>query len=120
MAPFLVWPIEYFFPYPYLVEELIKGIFVYFILPIPDKFRRIKLAVTIGVLFSISETILYLFNFFMLKSLSPIFLRLILTAFLHALTMVIILLPTFINKKLLPLGIILGVIIHYSYNLFVH
>ncbi|MBI5126873.1 PrsW family intramembrane metalloprotease [Candidatus Roizmanbacteria bacterium] len=119
MAPFLVWPIEYFLPYPYLIEELVKVVFILFILKIPGKMKQIKLAAMIGILFSLSETILYLFNFFMTDSLSPIYLRFILTAVLHSLTMITILMPTFVNKKLLPLGIIIAVLIHYLYNLFI-
>lgn len=120
MAPFLVWGVEQFLPFPYLVEEAIKAIFAYVIISrIPDKTRQILFAVFLAVLFSLSETVLYLFNLFQSNTVSVLFLRLILTTSMHTVTIAIMVLCSFVNKKLFSLGIILAVIVHYFYNLLV-
>lgn len=119
MAPFLVFPIEFYLPYPHVVEEIPKAILVYFLLEVSNKKQSLKIAIILGVLFSVSETILYTFNFFMLTSLGPLIKRLILTSILHSLTIVVMLLIGMRNKKLLPFGLLLGIFIHYLYNLIV-
>jgi len=118
MAPFLVFFIELILPYPYIIEEIVKGFLVYQLLDLKDKTLQLKITVLMGILFSLTETVFYSFNFFMLTSLLPLFERLVLTTFLHTLTVVLILLSTRINKKLLPLGVILAMAVHYFYNLF--
>lgn len=118
MAPFLVWPIEMVLPYPHIVEEIVKSILVYNLISIPNKKTQLILGVTLGILFSLSESVLYLFNFYNLTSIVPLFQRLLLTSSLHVLTIIIMILTTFKNKKLLFLGVIFAVIIHYIYNLF--
>ncbi|KKP72455.1 MAG: hypothetical protein UR68_C0015G0016 [Candidatus Roizmanbacteria bacterium GW2011_GWA2_35_19] len=119
IAPFLVFLIEFYLPYPHFVEEIIKAIFIYFIIQIPSFNTKIKLTLIVGISFALSETVFYLFNFFMLDSIAPLFLRLILTALLHSTTMIVMLLSTFINKRFLLLGMILSVLIHYFYNMVV-
>lgn len=119
MAPFLVWPIEQVLPFPYLVEEFVKAFLVYFILQIPEKTRQIQFAILIGVLFSLSEAVLYFFNFYSSNSLSFLVTRILLTTALHTGTIIVMVSICFINRKLLPFGIVLAVIIHYLYNLLV-
>lgn len=117
IAPFLVWLIELILPYPYIVEELIKVVFVFYILNLVSRQKQIQLAILIGLLFSLSETILYFFNFSQLSSPLPLLVkRFLLTSAMHSLTMIVILLPTFINKKLIFLGVVFAVLIHYFYN----
>jgi hypothetical protein len=118
MAPFLVFLIELFLPYPYIVEEIIKAVLVFQLIDLKNKKYQLTITVFMGILFSLTETVFYFFNFFMLTSLAPLLERLVLTTLLHILTIVTILLPTWINKKLLPLGVIAAMIIHYIYNLF--
>ena len=119
MAPFVVWPIEQLLPFPYLVEEAVKAVFVYFILQIPSKTKQIQFAILIGVLFSFSEAVLYLFNFYILNTFSFLFSRLVLTTALHTVTMTIMVSVCLINRKLFPFGVVLAVVIHYVYNLLV-
>ncbi|KKQ25060.1 MAG: hypothetical protein US40_C0004G0099 [Candidatus Roizmanbacteria bacterium GW2011_GWC2_37_13] len=117
IAPFLVFPIEMVLPYPYIVEEIIKSLLIINVVKLPSKKIQIFIGICLGVFFAVSETVLYSFNFFMLTSIIPLIERLFLTSLLHALTIVVMILSNFINKKLLPLGVILAMIIHYFYNL---
>ena len=117
VAPFLVFIIELFLPYPYIVEEAIKAILVFQLIDLKNKKNQLTITVFMGILFSLTETVFYFFNFFMLTSLTPLIERLVLTTLLHTFTIVIILLSTWINKKLLPIGVLLAMVIHYIYNL---
>lgn len=119
MAPFLVWPIEFYLPYPYIIEELVKVIFVLFIIKESKISKQIQLGLIIGVLFALSETVFYLFNFFQQTSLLPLILRLFLTSILHSLTIMVILISTFVNKKLLVFGLLFAILIHYLYNFYI-
>jgi hypothetical protein len=120
IAPFLVWPIEFFFPYPYVIEELAKAILVLIVIQsTPNGAMKFKLTVLVGVLFAFSETVFYITNLFLVGNLTMFFERLLWTTPLHTITSLIILLPTFINKKLMPVGLILAMIVHYYFNLFV-
>jgi RsiW-degrading membrane proteinase PrsW (M82 family) len=116
MAPFLVWPIEYFLPYPYLIEEFIKSIFVFNIIYSVNKQHQLVIAATVGVLFSLSESVLYSFNFFPLNSIVPFLYRIFLTTLLHSGTILIMLLFSSKSKKLFPIGLTVAILIHYLYN----
>jgi hypothetical protein len=117
IAPFLVFIIEQPLPYPYIVEELAKAVFAYLILSEDSLgMKKIGFAALIALLFSLSETVLYLFNLYVSNTVTVVFQRLIFTSSMHAVTLVIMVTVGMVNKKYLPLGILLGVIIHYSYN----
>lgn len=120
ILPFFLWPIEYFLPFPYLVEELAKGLLVYVILRHPlNKQSPYLLALLSGFLFSFSETMLYVFNLIEFGNYERAFLRLLSTLILHTGTMLIMV--NFGKRKIsyLPLGIFTGGIIHYFWNLLV-
>ena len=120
ILPFFLWPIEYFLPLPYLVEELAKGLLVYVILRYPlGKQSPYLLALISGFLFSFSETILYVFNLIEFGNYERALQRLLSTLILHAGTMLIMV--YFGKRKItyLPLGIFTGGIIHYLWNLLV-
>lgn len=119
MAPFLIWPFELIFPYPYIVEELVKGVFVFFILKSSDITTRIRLAIIVGLLFSFSESVMYMSNIFLVGTLWTFIERLLLTVPLHTITTLLILLSGLKEKKLLPLGIAGAMILHYFFNLFI-
>jgi hypothetical protein len=116
ISPFLLWPIEFFLPYPYFVEEIAKIILVCFILKgtlkIQDMFA---LVVTCSLLFTLSESIFYYINFIGF-GLMPFFQRILLTGSLHALTSSIMLACGLVSSKLLPVGLILAITVHYLYN----
>lgn len=100
-APFVLWPIELLLPYPYVIEELVKAGLVW----LNPKFRP---AVAIGLAFAFSETVLYIFN------LNPY--RLLLTILLHTTTTLIIYGFTTIDKKLIVVGTLLAMGLHFGYN----
>lgn len=116
ITPFILWPIEILAPYPYILEEIAMTLLL---LPVLGQSRttQVKTAVIIGVLFSVSEAVLYLFNISLVGSIQTFFVRILVTSPLHILTPIIILLPTFINKRLIIVGFILAVVVHYFFNL---
>ena len=116
-APFIVWPFELFFPYPFIVEELAKTLIVFFALKSKGSFPQfLKTFILAGVLFAFSETVLYLININLLGKISLLFVRFLSTSLLHSLTFVVIAAIGFKNKKLLWLGFFLAALIHYLYN----
>ena len=116
IAPLALWPIEIFFPYPHVAEELTKAMIVFFVLQSPKTSQKIYLALLIGFLFGLSENFLYLFT---ASDAYSHILRFMVTMPLHIITALIILLPTLIHKRLIFLGIILASFIHYFFNLYI-
>ncbi len=120
IAPFIVWTVELFFPYPYIVEELFKALLIYFVLKSEaNRATKIKLTIIAGILFAFSETVLYIFNLLLVGNLNLLFERLLITTSLHVLTSLAILIPAMYNKKLIVVGIVLAMIIHYYFNIFI-
>lgn len=120
IAPFLIWPLELVFPYPHIAEEIVKGIFAYFILNSSGENKtKIKLAITVGFIFAFSESVMYMSNIFLVGTLWTLIERLLLTIPLHTITTLIILFSGMRKKALLPLGIIAAMLLHYYFNLFV-
>lgn len=116
-APFIVWPFELFFPFPFIVEELAKTIIVFFSLKAKGTFSQfLKTFILAGVLFALSETVLYLININFLGKISLIFTRFLATSLLHSFTFIVIAAIGFRNKKLLWLGFLIAASIHYLYN----
>lgn len=116
IAPVVLWPIEIFFPYPHIAEELTKGLLIYFLLKLPKTSQKIYGAILIGFLFGLSENFLYLFS---PGSLYSHLLRFVLTMPLHIISTLAILALGLIDKRLIFVGIILAILIHYLYNLYV-
>lgn len=116
IGPFLIWPIEFFLPYPYIFEEIYKAIFVYLLMSLPGFKIKIKLAVIFALLFAISETVFYFFNILVEGEYQTAFLRLAMTAPMHILTTLIILLSSLKDKRFIVGGILMAGIIHYLYN----
>lgn len=108
VAPFLLWPVELYLPYPYILEELVKAGLVWLV--VRDKHHRSQLlmAIAVGAAFAFSESILYVFNF------NPW--RVVLAPLLHISTTLIIYLAYKVNHKLLFLGVFLAGLIHFLYN----
>lgn len=118
-SPFLVWPIELVLPYPYIVEEVLKAILILFLLDIKSKSSQVKTVFAAGVLFALSETVLYIFNLSLKGDIYTLLTRLLLTIPLHVGTFLIILLPTFKKKWLVVFGLWVAVMVHYFFNLIV-
>ncbi|MFA7301573.1 MAG: hypothetical protein WC069_04640 [Candidatus Shapirobacteria bacterium] len=114
IAPFPLLVVEKFFPYPYLFEELFKFFVVKNLSPKNNYYNPLIL----GIIFSLSESALYLVNFFAIGNFSNLPVRLISTTLLHSFTF--LLLYTFRDKKYLSLLSLIAVVaIHYFYNYFI-
>lgn len=116
VAPLILLPIEKVLPYPYIFEELIKLSALLLILS-DKKNRKWVWAFLVGFLFTVSESFLYLSNFFMTENFSLFPLRIFLTGILHIGTT---LLMYWVGRKssiYLLLGFVCAVVIHYFYNI---
>ena len=99
ILPFVIWPIERLLPYPHLVEEISKAVFLLF----ARKKVTISTAVYCGLAFALGESVMYLMNG------QDIFLtRLVLTIPLHVLTFVIL--------RFSLWGLQLAIAIHWTFN----
>ena len=65
IGPFLLWPIELFLPYPFVLEEIFKGVLVYLILGSGVRRTQEKLIILSALLFSFSESVMYIINIFL-------------------------------------------------------
>lgn len=111
--PYLLLPIEYFLPFPYLIEELAK-------LPLVSSQRHLSLktrlffAVLLGICFSLSESILYLLNPLFFQNPTLFLQRLLLTTPLHSSSLLILTLTK--SKHLIWLGLVTNICLHFSFN----
>ncbi len=119
IAPFLVWIIEIYLPYPYLIEEFIKLILILNLKSISSVRKRIILGLILGLMFSLSENVFYFMNFITINSPFNFLIRFLLTTILHLLTISLINIFFIFNKKLIILGFSFAVLIHYLYNLII-
>ncbi len=109
-APFPLWLIESVLPWPFVFEELFKLMMVKQI-----KGSNILYPIILGVLFSVSETMMYLINFLQLGNFEQLPLRIVLTTTLHVGTYGIMYgLRKY--KYGLYLGLLLGILIHWEFN----
>ena len=112
VGPFLLWPLEYFLPYPYIIEELFK---VFVVKLVKGNVKTFLLA---GVIFALTETILYSININLLGRPTLFLARLISTSLLHSITFLIIF--KFSEKKnAIFIGFLVAVLIHYLYNRYI-
>lgn len=119
VGPLLLWPIELILPYPFIVEEIFKAVIVYLILEVSSKKSQEKLVIASAILFSLSESVLYIFNISLVGNINDFILRFIITTIMHTSTFLVIYLLGRINTKYLALGVLTGATIHYFYNLLV-
>lgn len=119
IMPFILWPIEYFLPFPYVVEELAKAILVIAIIKYTDRPMQVRIAAFSGLLFAISESVFYIFNILLVGTSITLLQRLLLTIPLHVGTILIILFFGMKRKEFIPIGVVIAGIIHYYFNLFV-
>lgn len=105
ILPFIIWPIELFLPFPYLIEEIVKGILILFVIDLSNKASQAKIVLASAAIFTLSETVLYSLNVSLVGDLSTLLIRFALTGLLHSLTMLIILISTFKNKWLIGVGV---------------
>lgn len=117
VSPLFLWPAELYLPVPFLLEEIVKALLVYPLAISEIKFSdKVKLGVIIGVLFSITESVLYLFNIYQTGSLNTLLTRLLITTLLHVTTVLIILVPTKVSRYWIILGLLMAILVHYLFN----
>lgn len=118
IAPFFLWPIEYFIPFPVILEELAKAGLVLFIIRSGSK-NPVRDGIIAGLLFAFSETVLYFVNILPTGMGSTILIRIATTTPLHIITLLIILIPSLKNLKLMPLGIAMAAALHFLFNFYI-
>jgi len=118
ILPFLLWPVELVLPYPYFVEEIAKTALILLILKdIESNIQGIKVALILGALFAISESVLYIFNMLAVGTLGIFLLRFAVTIPLHSFTIAIIFIFAW-SKKVVPtiFGLTIAMVLHYLFN----
>ena len=115
IAPFILFPIETILPYPALIEEAVKGLMVYVALKLPTNIQRSALLVS-AVFFTLSESVLYLFNIVAVGNIFTFLLRLVLTGSLHTLTVAIMFAFARKNQKWIVVGWLIASILHSLFN----
>jgi len=119
-APYILWPIEILFPRPQIVEELFKFLIL---LPLVRSDlkpgRKIVIALLAGLGFALTESVFYLYKIFLAGGFSSLIERLLLTIPLHMFTYFLILIPSLYKKKLMLLGLVAAIVVHYYFNLYI-
>ena len=114
-APFFLWFPERILGIPYILEEAVKVFLVsYFPAGLTLK-KKVILAFCLGIIFSLSEQVLYLFNLGSFGQ-ALFFQRLISVGLMHSLTFGIITISGHKNRKGLIVGFIVASLIHYFFN----
>jgi hypothetical protein len=114
--PFLVWPVEMVFPFPALIEETAKGYLVWLIINKPGLEGRKQMALSVGLLFGGSETLLYTVNAILAGNLGLMVGRVLLTMPMHIITVMVMYWLGQRGKLGFILGWILAVGIHAGFN----
>lgn len=113
-GPFFLWPLEFYFPYPHIIEELFKAGVVLFILKNSKNYYLTALS---GIIFAFSETVFYLPNIYSVGGLNTLGLRLITTTLLHTSTLLLMHFTYNKGKLAFTLGILTSILIHFAYNM---
>lgn len=108
IGPFFLLLVENFFNYPYVVEEVYK----FFLVKKPIETKQVF---AVGLFFSISESIFYVFNPVYINNFSLNIQRLLLVLPMHITTLLVV---NYFNKKgnLWFVGLLTAVFIHYLFN----
>ena len=103
--------IEKVLPYPYIVEEILKGSLVFSI-----KGHKILISILIGLLFAFTETFLYGTSIMLTGGVVLFLKRLVITSILHSLTSLVMGLSVLRSRKFFLLGLVLAMLFHWIYN----
>ncbi len=114
---FPLWLVEQFLPGPVLIEEVTKLLLVLYIAKKIKQEKGLILAVISGLVFGMSETILYLFNAFTVGSFELIRLRILTTLPMHLLTFCLIYWGVGRGRVSGVIGFGAAIAIHYLFNL---
>lgn len=113
--PFFLTFFEHFLPYPYVVEEVAKAALVRVLRSGSKKENTLSTALTAGLCFSLTETVLYVPNFIQSGKLEFLAVRLVCTFLLHSLTF-LLLFST--RRRLFLIALIANMGIHFFYNIY--
>ncbi|MFA6797463.1 MAG: PrsW family glutamic-type intramembrane protease [Candidatus Paceibacterota bacterium] len=103
-----------------IIEEIGKVLVILFIiLRNPSWKIRLEGAVVFGLLFGLSENMFYLINFLGTENYHIFLLRFVTTIPIHIVTVLIIFIFTEIKKYFWIFGLILSILVHLLFNLFV-
>ncbi len=116
ILPFLLWLIELIVPYPFIIEEIVKGFLAYRLKGISKTSSRLLLGAGIGLVFSFSETVLYIFNIVAINTLQQFAVRFAATGLLHVTTMLLMTLGTRKSKQFFFVMVLLAMVLHFIYN----
>ncbi len=119
ITPFALLPVEMLLPFPFVVEEIAKASLLIPLLSVKRINQQIQLAILVGIFFTLSESVLYLFNIYATGTPMLFIQRLLLTGALHTGTILTMFFVTKIDRRLLPIGVIITMIIHFFYNQYI-
>lgn len=119
ILPFILWPLEHILPYPAFIEEIAKVVIVFYSKKHSPEYNPLITGLSVGVLFALSEAVLYLFNFALVGNLTELLVRLALTIPLHTTSALIIAYSFKKGRKGLLLGTILAMALHQIYNIYI-
>ncbi len=119
ITPFALLPVEMLLPFPFIVEEIAKASLLIPLLSIKRTSQQVQLAILVGIFFTLSESVLYLFNIYATGTPMLFIQRLLLTGTLHTGTILTMFFVTKIDRRLLPIGVIITMIIHFFYNQYI-
>jgi len=118
-GPFIVWPFEILLPYPFIVEELFKFILVKSIIKETSNYTDgLKTTIVSGVLFTVSETVLYILKINAYGDIGLLLTRFLSTGLLHTVTFVIIFIASK-KKYYWVVGLVAAMSIHFVYNFYI-
>ena len=111
---FILWPIEWYLPYPAVIEETAKLLIVVMIVKTSPKRLQVPLVFGAGILFAASETLLYVANAAQYGNLTVLGWRLLLTVPMHIISFFILLWA--LREKLWWAGLAIVILMHWGFN----
>lgn len=119
ISPLVLIPIEGIAPYPYVIEEMVKAVFIFIVIKTCKRNNQLATMLLAVFLIALSENIFYSSNFIAYGILYSFWKRFLITTGLHFLTALIIFLPSQKRINLIVPATLLAIAAHYYYNQFV-
>lgn len=118
ISPILLMPIEFFLPYPHIIEEIFKLALILLVVK-TNRDNYYKKICLLAIVFSVSESLFYLTNFLINGMIYFYIIRFCSTILLHTTTILVI--GYFAKKRnyLSLVGLIFATIIHYCFNQYI-